>query len=201
MLSDEDDLLVTGQAQTAVSALERLQRVEADVLLVDATLPGDGALELTRKASEAYPAQKTIIFGLPASQELIVQYVMAGADGYVLGEVPAEELLQNIRAAYEDKALVSPAMAAVLMEQIAELAQMSSRVQLRPSAYEELTPRELEVLELIDRGLTNREIAARLYIEVGTVKNHVHNLLSKLDVSSREDAAAHLPYIQENKKQ
>ena len=115
----------------------------------------------------------------------------------MLGEVPAEELLQNIRAAYADKALVSPSMAAVLMEQIAELAQMSSRIRLQPSAYNELTPRELEVLALIDKGLTNREIGERLFIEVGTVKNHVHNLLTKLDVGSREDAAAHLPYIQD----
>ena len=122
---------------------------------------------------------------------------MAGASGYVLQEVSIDKMFDNIRAAYDDQALISPQMAAAFMEHIAELAQVASRVSLDVTAYESLTPRELEVLELIDAGLTNLQIAERLFIEVGTVKNHVHNILSKLEVSSRSDAAAHLPYIQD----
>jgi DNA-binding NarL/FixJ family response regulator len=110
--------------------------------------------------------------------------------------VSVDQLLQNIRAAEEDKALISPTMAAALIDHVAELAHISARPYLQPEAYSELTARELEVLQLIDEGLTNQEISNELVIEVGTVKNHVHNILRKLDVASREDAAAHLPYIQ-----
>ena len=88
-------------------------------------------------------------------------------------------------------------MAAALMDHVAELASIAARPYLKPEAYDALTPRELEVLKLIDEGLTNQEIADKLVIEVGTVKNHVHSILKKLDVASREDAAAHLPYIQQ----
>lgn len=200
LLSDEIDLLVVGQAGTAAEALEQLPRRDADVILIDATLPDKGALDLTSRISAAFPDKKILVFGLPESETVIVQYVMAGADGYVLRKVPAERLLDHVRAAYDDRALISPAMAAVLMEQISELAQMSSRISIQPEAYNELTPREMDVLRLIDKGLTNREIAERLVIEVGTVKNHVHNLLSKLDVSSRQDAAAHLPYIEDRRE-
>jgi DNA-binding NarL/FixJ family response regulator len=89
-------------------------------------------------------------------------------------------------------------MAAAFMDHIAELAHISAGPYLQPDAYSELTPRELEVLELISEGLSNQEIADQLYIEVGTVKNHVHNLLKKLDAANREDAAAHLPFIKQD---
>jgi DNA-binding NarL/FixJ family response regulator len=113
-----------------------------------------------------------------------------------LQDVSVDHLLENIEAAQEDKAIVTPAMVTVFMDHISELANVSARPYIDQELYEELTPRELEVLQLIDDGLTNKEIADRLVIEVGTVKNHVHNILQKLDVSSREDAAAHLPFIE-----
>jgi DNA-binding NarL/FixJ family response regulator len=136
--------------------------------------------------------------GLPESKYVILQYVMAGAAGYVLEDVTVERLFNQIQAVQEDKALVSPRMAAALMEHVNTLAAVSARPYLEPDAYAELTSCELEVLDLIDEGLTNQEIAGRLFIEVGTVKNHVHNILKKLDAASCEDAAAHLPYIQQD---
>jgi DNA-binding NarL/FixJ family response regulator len=136
--------------------------------------------------------------GLPESKYAILQYVMAGASGYVLQDVSVEELVKNIEAVQDDEALVSPSMASALMDQVAELAQISAHPYLQPDAYSELTPRELDVLELIGDGLTNQEIADKLFIEVGTVKNHVHNILKKLDAASREDAAAHLPFIHQD---
>lgn len=201
VLDDEKDIHVVGKASTREEALEQIELTQCNVVLVAATLADNGALELTKTVTEEHPEIKVLVIGLPESQRIILQYVMAGASGYVLQEVPVGHLFDNIRAVYEDKAIVSPAIAASFMKQISELAQISSRTNIDPSAYEELTPREREVLDLIGEGMSNQEIADQLYIEVGTVKNHVHNILRKLDVNSREDAAAHLPFIDQEQQE
>jgi len=187
---------VVAQATTVEAALKKVKTHNCDIILVSATLPENGALTLTKEISRNYPATKVLVVGLPESTNAILQYVMAGASGYVLQDVTVDKLFKNIQAVQEDKALVSPTIAAAFMDHIAQLAHISARPYLEPDAYAELTPREIEVLDLIGEGFTNQEIADQLYIEVGTVKNHVHNILKKLDVSSREDAAAHLPFIQ-----
>jgi DNA-binding NarL/FixJ family response regulator len=167
------------------------------MVLVSANLPNNGALELTQAATQINPAIKVLVTGLPKSKNIILQYVMAGASGYILEDVSVERLLDHIRAAHEDKALVSPEIAAAMMTHISELAYISAQDQLDTTAVSDLTNREREVLALIGKGLTNQEIADRLFIEVGTVKNHVHNLLKKLDVNSRDDAAAFVPFLEE----
>ncbi|MCA9874666.1 MAG: response regulator transcription factor [Ardenticatenaceae bacterium] len=197
-LHEEPDIRVVGQTDNQAEAIRIIEESACNIVLVSATLPDNGALTLTQSLTQEHPEIKVLVFGVPKSKALILQYVMAGAAGYVLQEVAVDRLFENIRAAHEGKALISPDIAAAFMEQITELAQLSSKVNLHPSAYEALTPRELEVLELIDSGLSNQEIAERLYIEVGTVKNHVHNILRKLNVNNREDAAAHLPFIKSN---
>jgi RNA polymerase sigma factor (sigma-70 family) len=201
VLDDEKDIHVVGKASTREDALEQIELTQCNIVLVAATLADNDALELTKTVVEKHPEIKVLVIGLPESQRIILQYVMAGASGYVLQEVPVEHLFDNIRAVHEDKAIVSPAIAASFMKQISELAQISSRTNIDPSAYEELTPREREVLDLIGEGMSNQEIADQLYIEVGTVKNHVHNILRKLDVNSREDAAAHLPFIEQEQQE
>lgn len=198
VLEERPNMEVVAQATSKKEALSKLHSSGCNLVLVSATLEDNGALQLTKDIAQNYPEIKVLVVGLPESKYVILQYVMAGASGYVLQDVTVERLFKNIQAAQEDKALVSPMMAAALMEHVAELANISARPYLQPDAYSELTGRELEVLELIDEGLTNQEIADRLFIEVGTVKNHVHNILKKLDVASREDAAAHLPYIQQD---
>lgn len=197
VLSTEKDITVVGQATTMAEALSYLETERCNMVLVSAKLPDNGALKLTEAATEIDPATKVLVTGLPESKNIILQYVMAGASGYVLEDVSVDHLLDHIRAAHDDQALVSPEMAAALMNQITELAYISSQDHLDTTAVADLTNREREVLNLIGEGLTNQEIADRLFIEVGTVKNHVHNLLKKLDVSSREDAAAYLPYLEE----
>ena len=197
VLSDEKDIIVVGRATTIDEAMSHLEAGRCNMVLVSANLPGNGALKLTEAAIEIDPATKVLVTGLPESKNIILQYVMAGAAGYVLEDVSVERLLDHIRAVHDDQALVSPEMAAALMTQITELAYISSQDRLDTKAVADLTTREREVLNLIGEGLTNQEIADRLFIEVGTVKNHVHNLLKKLDVSSREDATAYLPYLEE----
>lgn len=198
VFDEKPNMEVVAQATSKESALQQVATCNCNIALISATLPDNGALVLTKELSQNYPDIKVLVVGLPESKSAILQYVMAGASGYVLQDVTVDSLFKNIQAVQEDKALVSPAMAAAFMDHIVELARISARPYLEPTAYSELTPREIEVLELIDGGLTNQEIADKLVIEVGTVKNHVHNILKKLDVASREDAAAHLPFIQQN---
>lgn len=195
VLDDRPNMQVVAQVTAIDDALRLVESSRCNIVLVSAGFPDNGALELTRTISRQHPNVKVMVVGLPESRHAILQYVMAGASGYVLQDVTVDRLIENIQAAQEDKALVSPTIAAALMEHVAELAQVSAQPYLNPDAYAALTPRELEILQLIGDGLTNQEIADRLVIEVGTVKNHVHSILSKLDVSSREDAAVHLPFI------
>lgn len=195
VLSEEPDIHVVSTAVTVEDALGKLQLSNCNMILAAANLPDDGALSLTKAVTASHPNTNVLIIGVPKSESVILRYVMAGAAGYVLKDVPVERLLDNVRAAHQDEALISPTIAAALMNQVAELAQISSQYTLDPQAIADLTAREREVLNLIGEGLTNQEIAERLFIEVGTVKNHVHNILKKLDVSSREEAAAYLSLL------
>jgi DNA-binding NarL/FixJ family response regulator len=120
-------------------------------------------------------------------------YVEAGVNGYVLQNESVEEMLEKLQAAHEEKAIVSPVMAAALMERLTRLANLESPfafIEARKTQFEELTTREIEVLDLIKDGCTNLEIADQLIIECGTVKNHVHNILKKLEVNNRHEAAS-----------
>jgi DNA-binding NarL/FixJ family response regulator len=193
VLDDEPDIQIVGRAHSLDEALARIP--EADVALVSTRLPDSGALRITEAVVEENPAVKVLVLGLRESEKQILRYVEAGADGYVLRDNSVDKLLENVRAAHDEEALVSPNVAYALMSRVAELAQLFSDVEAGISDPADLTPREQEVLELVADGLTNQQIADRLYIEVGTVKNHVHNILQKLDVSSREDAAAYLALI------
>jgi DNA-binding NarL/FixJ family response regulator len=194
-LADHENITVIGFSSNYENALAQVEEKGCDLVLVSATLPEQGALALTRSLAEGEPQVKVLVIGLPESEHIILQYVMAGAAGYVLQDVSEEALLENVRAVHEDKAIISPRIAGALMLHLSELASISTRQDLDVSMVEVLTPREQEVLTLIGKGMTNREIARKLVIETGTVKNHVHNLLKKLDVRSREDAAAFVPYL------
>jgi two-component system, NarL family, nitrate/nitrite response regulator NarL len=189
VLDGEADMVVAGSATSAAGALQRT--AEADVLLVSTRLPDGEALKLVQQLTQEYPDKAALVMGVAESEWEILRYVEAGASGYVLRDDSVEELLRHIRAAHAGKARVSPQIAAALMARVAELAQLVSQSSINVDLAE-LTPRELEVLELIGQGLTNQQIAERLVIEVGTVKNHVHNILDKLGVSSRRDAVGYL---------
>ena len=197
VLNEENDIHVAGQTTSAEKALSRLEIDPCEMVLVAATLPENGALKLTEAVAKMDSSTKVLVIGLPKSKNAILQYVAAGASGYVLQEVSTDRLLDHIRAASDDKAIISPDIAAALMNHISELAQISTQTDIDPSAYAELTPREREVLELIGEEYSNQQIADQLFIEVGTVKNHVHNILKKLDVSSRHEAAAYLPFVKD----
>lgn len=137
---------------------------------------------------------RVLITDLTAPQEAILHYLEEGAAGYVFEHESWAELVKKVRAAYEDEFLLDPEIAASLINRIAELKQLVNEldggVLAKPhEAYAELTQREWEVLRLIAQDMSNQAIANALTIELGTVKNHVHNLLRKLDVCSRKQAA------------
>lgn len=195
VLDEEEDIHVVAQCSNYEETMHVLEHQACQIVLVAAALPDNGAYRLTEGINNRHNRVKVLVIGVPDSRNAILQYVAAGASGYVLQEVSTERLLEHVRAVHDDKAIISPDIAAALMDHITELAQISSQIDIDPSAYSELTPREREVLDLIAEDCSNRDIAERLFIEVGTVKNHVHSILKKLDVSNRHEAASLLPYV------
>lgn len=194
-LEDEPDLHVVGCVTTPEEALKIVQEEVVDVALVSTRLSDQGALKLTDAITELAPNTKVLALGLTEEKKRVLRYVEAGAAGYVLRDDSLDDLIETVRAAQDGKVFVSPEIAAAMMERLSDLAQMFSDVENNVTDTAGLTSRELEVLDLIGQGLTNQDIAEKLVIEIGTVKNHVHNILEKLNVSSRGEAAAYLAFI------
>lgn len=188
VLQDEPDMEVVGSATSMVEALDLAP--ESDVILINTRMADSVALRLIKAVADARLPTKIVALGLAESKEEVLQYIQAGAAGYVLKDDSVDDLLEQIRSVHAGQARISPMIAAALMSRVAEYAQIFHRVQNGSNAATDLTPREQEILELIGLGLTNHQIAGRLVIEVGTVKNHVHSILQKLDVSTRHEAAA-----------
>jgi DNA-binding NarL/FixJ family response regulator len=194
-LEDEPDIKVVGRATAVDDALKLIQEKDVDVALVSTRLADQGALKLTSAITELAPSTKVLALGLTEEKKRVLRYVEAGATGYILKDDSLDDMIENVRAAVDDKVFVSPEIAAAMMERLSDLAQMFSDVENSVTDDAGLTPRELEVLELIGEGLTNQEISEQLVIEIGTVKNHVHSILEKLNVGSRGEAAAYLAFI------
>jgi len=194
-LEDEPDIKVVGCATSVDEALEKLAREDIDVVLVSTRLPERGALQLTQTITDTQPSTNVLVLGVTDHKERVLQFVEAGAIGYVLKDDSIDDMVAAIQAAQQGKALVSPKIAGALMERVSELAGMFADLETGVIETAGLTPRELEVLELLGQNMTNEEIAETLVIEVGTVKNHVHSILNKLNVNSRREAATYLALI------
>ena len=194
-LEGEPDINVVGCVISIDEALDIVREKEVDVALVSTRLPDLGALKLTNAITELKPSTKVLALGLTEEKQNVLRYVEAGATGYVLKDDSLEDLIETVRAAQDGKVFVSPQIAAAIMERLSGLARLFSDVENNITNATDLTALELEVLKLISEGRTNQQIAENLVIEVGTVKNHVHNILDKLNVSSRREAAAYLALI------
>jgi NarL family two-component system response regulator LiaR len=199
-LEGESDIEIVGSATSVEEALKLIRSENCDVVLVRNNLPNDGALELIRALSDGDSAVTALVIGVAEQEEVILRFIEAGAAGYVLSTESVTDLVKNIRAAAQGEALVSPEMAGALMARITQLTEVHpiEEYRYRLDQVADLTTREQEVLDLIGEGLSNQEIADRLIIEVGTVKNHVHSILQKLDASDRDDAAAQWHAIQDS---
>ena len=196
LLEDEPDIEVVGCVTTPKSALTKVANDDVDMVMVSTRLPNDGALRLTSAMTEVDSSLKVLALGVSENKERVLQFVEAGASGYVRKDDSVDDLIKAIRAAHKDQAEVSPMVAAALMSRVSELTDLLTIIGSGiPEDYNELTARELEILELISKGYSNQKIGDHLFIEVGTVKNHVHSILNKLDVRTREDAATYLAII------
>ncbi|TMC55608.1 MAG: response regulator transcription factor [Chloroflexi bacterium] len=194
VLGQQPDIQVVGSATDVSEALALVEH--CNMVLVSTRLPHDGALQLTRTVASRYPSVHIVVVGLSASTTDILHYVETGALGYILKEDSLADMLGTLRSVHSREARVSPDMAAVLMSRVAQLAEIcktSGAQRYTPATLSAvLTRREREVLRLMAQDLSNAEIAAQLTIELGTVKNHVHKILAKLNVSSRRDAVSFL---------
>lgn len=194
-LEDEPDIRVVASVSSAEEALRVVREQTIDVALVSTRLPQLGALKLTSDITEVAPSTKVLALGLTEEKKQVLRYVEAGATGYILKDQSLEDLVETVRAAQDGKVFVSPQIAAAIMERLSTLARMFSDVENNITDTTSLTAREMEVLELLGKGFTNQQIAEKLVVEIGTVKNHVHSILEKLNVKTRNEAAAYLAFI------
>lgn len=196
VLGEEADIKVAGCVATLEDALRFIQTQDINVVLVSAELPNQGALEFTRAIIDRGLSTKVLVLGLSEeNQNEALRYIESGACGFILKDSSVNELVEAIRLAQKGEARVSSRIAGAMMERLFYLSSMFSAVENRIDGDVRLTAREIEVLQFIGEGLTNQEIAARLVVEVGTVKNHVHSILEKLNVSNRDEAASYLAFI------
>jgi DNA-binding NarL/FixJ family response regulator len=186
MLSLEDDLEVVGMANNGEQALAQVEALRPDVVLMDVRMPGMDGREATRKICQQYPQVKILVLSTFDDSQYIADTIRAGAKGYLLKDMPSEELAQAIRAVHQGYAQLGPG----LLQKFAEAIAASETVaKAAPPTVPNLTPREQEVLQLVGLGYTNRDIAQSLYISEGTVKTHVTHLLSRLNLRNRAQLA------------
>jgi DNA-binding NarL/FixJ family response regulator len=195
VLENQSDLQVIGKATSLEEAARKASLYQFDIALISARLPAGGALKLTKILTTSHPGKKILIFGTPASKNKVVEFVEAGAAGCVFQNDTVQCLLAAIRAAQNEEAVLSPDIVAALMARLSLVTRSLEDRDFEPQGQYELTSREREVLGLMALNLTNKEIAERLCIQLGTVKNHVHKILSKLGVKRREEAADYLRLI------
>lgn len=186
LLDARRDLQVVAAVGTAEEALEAASAHNPDVVLMDIRLPGGSGIEATERITKEFPNTKVIILTSYAEDEMLFAAIRAGAVGYVLKQVGTDDLIRAIDAAMRGEGSLDPALTQRVFSEIRK-----SIRQQDASAFSDLTDQELRVLALVTEGKTNRQIAQTLYLGEGTVRNYVSNILSKLGVSNRAEAAAY----------
>jgi DNA-binding NarL/FixJ family response regulator len=192
-LQSSSELVVLGTAEESATTIRRARELLPDVILLDMAL--DESRATARALRAALPHTALVALAVPESEADILGCAEAGISAYVPLEGSLQELLATVRDAVRGEARCSPRIAASLIRRIAALSSRESEPATSAQATGRLTAREREVLVLIEDGLSNKQIARRLYIELSTVKNHVHSILEKLGATSRSDAAARVRRI------
>ncbi len=186
VLGTEDHIEVVAEAENGEQAVAKAREVSPDVVLMDVRMPEVNGIDAARQIRESSPGVRVLMLTVSEDEEDLYEAIKAGANGYLLKEISVEEVAAAIRAVARGQSLVSPSMTSKLLSEFKVLAKKAEERQQFPAPV--LTTRELEVLNLVARGLSNREIAERLYISENTVKNHVRNILEKLHLHSRMEA-------------
>ena len=184
LLSYQDDFTVVGEAEDAESALDQARALEPDIVLMDIELPGEDGVIATQRLKMEMPAVTVVMLTVHDDSQTLFEAIKAGAQGYLVKNVRSRELLEQLRGLARGEAAISRRMAARILKEI--------RGQNEPLwPEEELTAREMDVLELVAARLSNAEIAERLVVSEYTVKNHMKSILSKLHLRNRHQAAAY----------
>jgi len=188
LLSLHEDLEVVGEAGNGLEALAVADALRPDVVLMDLRMPILDGVAATRRLLAAHPTTRVIVVTTFDDDELVFDGLRAGAVGYLLKDVSSDKLVEAIRAAARGESFLQPSIAAKVLAEFNRL-ERSATPPPPPPLAEPLSERELEILRLVAAGDSNKEIAAALYITEGTVKNHVTNILGKLDARDRTQAA------------
>lgn len=184
ILSTAPGIQVVGEASDGAEALELVPQTQPAVVLMDLKMPGLNGVQATRAIRDRYPDVRVLVLTTYDADEWVFDAIRSGASGYLLKDTPREGLIAAIKGTAAGKAHVDPAVAGKLFKHAARVTALP-----QTSIADDLSPRELEVLRLLGRGLNNADIARRLYLSEGTVRNYVSAILAKLDVSDRTQAA------------
>jgi DNA-binding NarL/FixJ family response regulator len=184
LLNAEPDIEVVGEASNGAGAVELAAAKGPDVVLMDVRMPKQSGIESCLAMKDAAPTARIIMLTVSDDESDLYDAVKNGASGYLLKDSSIDEVSQAIRVVADGQSLISPSMAIKLLDEFKQMSRGGRAVSTSPK----LTDRELEVLRLVARGLNNREIAKQLFISENTVKNHVRNILEKLQLHSRMEA-------------
>jgi DNA-binding NarL/FixJ family response regulator len=187
-LLEEQSVNVVGEAENGEAAIRLASDLAPDVVIMDLNMPGAGGVETTRRLASLAPLSRVVVLTISADDDDVMNAVMAGACGYLLKDSSIQELIAGIRAAAAGESLISPQIAAKLLQR---LRAQSKDVDAAETIRAELSDRELEVLKLIANGKDNAQIARDLFISPKTVKNHISNILMKLQIDNRIQAAVY----------
>ena len=184
ILSTASNIEVVGAAEDGAEALELIPQIQPDIVLMDLKMPGMNGIVATQRICDQFPEVKVLVLTTYDADEWVFDAIRSGASGYLLKDTPREELIRAIEGTVSGKTHVDPDIAGKLLAHAARTSPAP-----KTKIVEELSERELEVLKLLARGLTNPDIAQRLFLSEGTVRNYVSAILAKLDVSDRTQAA------------
>ncbi len=193
LLEEEGGFTVVGEAATAAEALDRIPPTRPDVAILDVRLPDGSGIEVCREIRSSSPEIACVMLTSYADDEALFAAIMAGAAGYVLKQVGAGSLVEDIRRVADGQSLLDPALTQRVLERLQD--------QSEDPLLASLTPQERRILDLVADGQTNRQIAATLYLAEKTVKNYVSNLLSKLGMERRTQAASYATRVAERAAQ
>jgi DNA-binding NarL/FixJ family response regulator len=185
LLRSQQDIEVVGECGTIHECIETTLRLQPQVVLMDFSLPDGTGLEATRQILAELPQTQIIFLTVHDNDERMIAAMRAGAKGYLLKNLSVSKLLASLRALERGEAAISRTMMARVLE---EFALSSPPTSPEASPLVGLTSREIEVLQELADGITNQEIASRLFISENTVKNHIHNILEKLNLNNRREA-------------
>jgi two-component system NarL family response regulator len=189
VLRQEPDIDVVGEAADGNEAVEMAQESMPDVILMDVRMPHRTGIEATNQIKDLLPHVKILMLTISDEEADLYEAIKAGASGYLLKEIPIDEVSEAIRSVWAGQSRLSPSMAAKLLTEFAAMSKRAAETRQLPAPR--LTEREMEVLRLVAQGLNNRDIAGKLFISENTVKNHIRNILEKLHLHSRMEAVVY----------